>query len=140
MATGTLPRQRDSGMLTAMKSKLRIDAVMKFTDGLLSMGTVEGLDSGEKYWIIYAANGKYAIRRDGQSYSEKEQVFDSPQDARLESQRNLIPTGNDVGANPDGMWKPVSSDEGRPSLDGGTMLLIRMYATICPYISLSWPC
>jgi len=79
-------------MLTAMTSKLRINTVMKFTDGLLSMGTVEGLDSGEKYWIVYAANGKYAIRRDGQSYSEKEQVFDSPQDALGEIERRISTT------------------------------------------------
>jgi hypothetical protein len=79
-------------MLTVVKNKLRIHAVMKFTDGQLSMGTVEGLDSGEKYWIIYAANGKYAIRRDGQSYSEKEQVFDSPQDALGEIERRISTT------------------------------------------------
>lgn len=94
MATRTLPRQRDSGIVTNVKSRLSIHAVMKFTDGQLSMGTVEGLDSGEKYWIIYAANGKYAIRLDGQSYSEKEQAFDSPQDALGEIERRIqaIPT------------------------------------------------
>lgn len=62
---------------------MRLHLIAGFSDGVLSMATVEGLEFPEKLWVVYAGNGKFAIRlqSDNASPSKKEELFDSPEQA-----------------------------------------------------------
>jgi hypothetical protein len=70
--------------------KLTLHTISRFAGGDLSLATVEGLDTLQKPWIVYAGQGRYVIRsQDGtpQPDSEKDQYFDSPEAALVQVQK-----------------------------------------------------
>jgi hypothetical protein len=63
-----------------------LHTVSKFTDGILSIATVNGLEAPGKHWILYAGRGKFVIRPDAPF---REEQFGSPEQALQESQRTI---------------------------------------------------